>query len=173
MLELALLGLLREAPVHGYELRKQLVLRLGGLRAYSYGSLYPALRRLTRAGLIVEESGSPSKRARKVYRITAEGKERLDELLAEAGPHAWDDEGFGIHLAFFARTPTETRMRILEGRRRCVEERREGMRSALTKAGEQIDRYTKQLQQLGLDACEREVRWLNELIENEKKETGP
>jgi hypothetical protein len=63
-------------------------------------------------------------------------------------------------------------MRILEGRRRCVEERREGMRSALAKAGEQIDRYTRQLQQLGLDSCEREVRWLNELIENEKKETG-
>jgi len=172
VLELALLGLLREAPVHGYELRKQLVLRLGGLRAYSYGSLYPALRRLTRAGLIVEESGSPAKRARKVYRITAEGKERFDEMLAEAGPHAWDDEGFGVHLAFFASTPTETRMRILEGRRRCVEERREGMRSALAKAGEQIDRYTRQLQQLGLDSCEREVRWLNELIENEKKETG-
>ena len=106
MLELALLGLLREAPVHGYELRKQLVLRLGGLRAYSYGSLYPALRRLTRAGLIVEESGSAAKRARKVYRITAEGKERFDEMLAEAGPHAWDDEGFGVHLAFFASTPT-------------------------------------------------------------------
>jgi prefoldin subunit 5 len=64
-------------------------------------------------------------------------------------------------------------MRILEGRRRAVEERREGMRSALAKAGQQIDRYTRQLQQLGPDACEREVRWLNELIENEKKETGP
>jgi hypothetical protein len=36
VLELALLGLLREAPVLGYELRKQLALRLGGLRAYSY-----------------------------------------------------------------------------------------------------------------------------------------
>lgn len=177
MLELALLGLLRESPIHGYELRKQLVLRLGGFRAYSYGSLYPALRRLTRAGLIVEEEGpvdaARPKRARRVYRITAEGKERLDELLAESGPHAWDDEGFGVHLAFFSRTPTETRMRILEGRRRAVEERREGMRSALAKAGEQIDRYTRQLQQLGLDACEREVRWLNELIESERAEQGP
>jgi DNA-binding PadR family transcriptional regulator len=177
VLELALLGLLRESPVHGYELRKQLVLRLGGIRAYSYGSLYPALRRLTRAGLIAEEAGpveaTHSKRARRVYRITAEGKERLDELLAESGPHAWDDEGFGIHLAFFSRTPTETRMRILEGRRRAVEERREGMRFALTKAGEQIERYTRELQQLGLDACEREVRWLNELIESERAEQGP
>ncbi|ODU18732.1 MAG: PadR family transcriptional regulator, partial [Pseudonocardia sp. SCN 72-51] len=139
MLELAILGLLNEASMHGYELRKQIGLRLGGFRAFSYGSLYPALRRLTRAGLIVEDvdqpvpettSGTWSRRSRKVYRITAEGKERFADLLADAGPQAWDDETFGVHLAFFSRTPAETRMRILEGRRRAVEERREGIRAA-------------------------------------------
>jgi hypothetical protein len=72
-----------------------------------------------------------------------------------------------VHLAFFSRTPAETRMRILEGRRRAVEERREGLRTALARAGEQIDRYTRELHQLGLDASEREVRWLNELIADE------
>lgn len=177
MLELAILGLLHEAPVHGYELRKQLGLRLGGFRVFSYGSLYPALRRLTRAGLIVEdpdqalgEAGSWSRRGRRVYRITAEGKERFAELLSESGPQTWDDDGFGVHLAFFSRTPAEARMRILEGRRRAVEERREGLRSALGRAGEQIDRYTRELHQLGLDSTEREVRWLNELIANERAE---
>jgi DNA-binding PadR family transcriptional regulator len=173
VLELAILGLLREAPVHGYELRKQLGLRLGGFRIFSYGSLYPALRRLTVAGLIVEEpeepSGARSRRSRRVYRITAEGKERFAELLSESGPQAWDDDGFGVHLAFFSRTPAEARMRILEGRRRAVEERREGIRSALAKAGEQIDRYTRELHQLGLDTSEREVRWLNELIAKERE----
>lgn len=174
MLELAVLGLLHEAPVHGYELRKQLGLRLGAFRAFSYGSLYPALRRLTRAGLIVEEpeavTGARSRRSRRVYRITAEGKERFSELLAESGPQAWDDDGFGVHLAFFSRTPAEARMRILEGRRRTVEERREGLRRTLAKAGEQIDRYTRELHQLGLDTSEREVRWLNELIATERAE---
>ncbi len=173
VLELAILGLLREAPVHGYELRKQLGLRLGGFRVFSYGSLYPALRRLTVAGLIVEEpeepSGARSRRGRRVYRITAEGKERFAELLSESGPQAWDDDGFGVHLAFFSRTPAEARMRILEGRRRAVEERREGIRTALAKAGEQIDRYTRELHQLGLDTSEREVRWLNELIAEERE----
>lgn len=175
MLDLAILGLLYEAPLHGYELRKQLSIRLGGLRLFSYGSLYPALRRLTRAGLIEEdpeqparEPGSWSRRSRKVYRITAEGKERFAELLADSGPHAWDDEEFGVHLAFFSKTPAETRMRILEGRRRAVEERREGLRSALARAGEQIDRYTRELHRLGLEATEREVRWLNELIQQER-----
>ncbi|RTL63013.1 MAG: PadR family transcriptional regulator [Pseudonocardiaceae bacterium] len=179
MLELAILGLLNEASMHGYELRKQIGLRLGGFRAFSYGSLYPALRRLTRAGLIVEDvdqpvpettSGTWSRRSRKVYRITAEGKERFADLLADAGPQAWDDETFGVHLAFFSRTPAETRMRILEGRRRAVEERREGIRAALGRAGEQIDRYTRELHQLGLDSTDREVRWLNELISREQAE---
>jgi DNA-binding PadR family transcriptional regulator len=176
VLELAILGLLHEAPVHGYELRKQLGLRLGGFRVFSYGSLYPALRRLTRAGLIVEDPEQPpeaatwSRRGKRVYRITAEGKERFAELLSESGPQAWDDDGFGVHLAFFSRTPAEARMRILEGRRRAVEERREGLRSTLAKAGEQIDRYTRELHQLGLDTSEREVRWLNELIASEQAE---
>jgi DNA-binding PadR family transcriptional regulator len=176
VLELAILGLLNEASVHGYELRKQLRLRLGGFRVFSYGSVYPALRRLTRAGLIVEEAEPAeadttwSRRARRVYRITAEGKERFAGMLAESGPQAWDDDGFGVHLAFFSRTPADVRMRILEGRRRRVEERREGLRSALGRAGEQIDRYTRELHKLGLDSTEREVRWLNELIEHERAE---
>lgn len=170
VLELAILGLLHEAPVHGYELRKQLGQRLGGFRAFSYGSLYPALRRLTRAGLIVEDPEPWSRRGRRVYRITADGKERFAELLSNCGPQTWDDESFGVHLAFFSRTPAEARMRILEGRRRAVEERREGLRTTLAKAGEQIDRYTRELQQLGLDTSEREVRWLNELIATERAE---
>lgn len=179
MLELAILGLLQEAPVHGYELRKRLSLRLGSCGFCSYGSLYPALRRLTRAGLIVEApeqrqpdaaTGTWARRGRRVYRLTVDGKERLAELLSESGPATWDDESFGVHLAFFSRTPAEARLRILEGRRRAMEERREGLRSALGRAGEQIDRYTGQLHRLGLDACEREVRWLNELIANERAE---
>ena len=177
MLELAVLGLLHETPMHGYELRKQLHARLGSLRAYSWGSVYPTLRRLQRAALIIEREpgedppagrGSWGRRGRRVYEITAEGKDRLDELLGEAGPHAHDDDSFGVHLAFFARTPAEVRMRILEGRRRRVEERREGMRATLTRAGEHIDRYTRELHRLGLDSTEREVRWLDELIDHER-----
>ncbi len=62
-------------------------------------------------------------------------------------------------------------MRILEGRRRQVEERREGLRTSMGRAGEQIDRYTHQLHRLGLETSEREVRWLNELIVAEEFDT--
>ncbi|CAL9663567.1 PadR family transcriptional regulator [Saccharothrix sp. NPDC042600] len=174
MLEFAILGLLHEAPMHGYELRKRLHELLGAFRAFSYGTLYPTLRRLQRAGWIVEEAPEEARtwgrRARKVYKLTAEGKERFADLLSNAGPQTWDDDSFGVHLAFFSRTPAEIRMRILEGRRRRVEERREGLRTALSGASERIDRYTRELHRMGLESTEREVRWLNELIAHEQAE---
>jgi DNA-binding PadR family transcriptional regulator len=183
-LEFAILGLLHEGPMHGYELRKQLATKLGAIRAaISYGTLYPTLRRLQLAGWITEAGEAPatddavppltSRRGRVVYKITAEGKERFGELLAEAGPETWEDAGFGVHFAFFARTDQATRLRILEGRRRKVEERREGLRDVLARAAERLDAYTLELQRHGLDACEREVRWLEELIANERSGRTP
>jgi len=184
MLELAILGLLQEHPMHGYELRKELATKLGTIRAaISYGTLYPTLKRLQTAGWIGEaEEASPatgeipaltSRRGRVVYRITAEGKERFAELLAQTGPETYDDAGFGVHFAFFARTDRATRLRILEGRRRRIEERREGLRDVLARASERLDAYTLELQRHGLDACEREVRWLEELIANERSGRAP
>ena len=179
MLELAVLGVLYDDPMHGYELRKRLTCLLGAFHACSFGSLYPTLRRLQHSGFIVEDNERPeelragrgnawTRRARRVYKLTADGKERLAALLADAGPQTWEDGGFGVHLAFFSRTPAEVRMRILEGRRRRVEERREGLRAALARTGNQIDRYTLELHRMGLDTSEREVRWLNELIAHEQ-----
>lgn len=183
MLELAVLGLLCESPMHGYELRKQLTTKLGAIRAaISYGSLYPTLRRLQSDGWITEAPPKvdgaevpplTSRRGRVVYQITAEGKERFQELLAQAGPETYDDTGFGIHFAFFARTDSATRLRILEGRRRRVEERREGLRDVLARAAERLDAYTLELQRHGLEAAEREVRWLEELIANERSGLPP
>src|SRR5262245_12218941 len=175
MLELAILGLLLESPMHGYELRKRLTGLLGAFRAFSYGSLYPALRRMQLDGLIVEDAppGTPMRRrARRVYRLSDEGRKRFSELVADTGPQNYTDDGFGVHLAFFNRTPAEARMRILEGRRRQVEERREGLREAVARASSSFDRYTRQLHQLGLESSEREVKWLNELIAAERTAQG-
>src|SRR5437588_12227622 len=103
MLDLAVLGLLKDQPLHGYELKKRLGDTLGFLWGVSYGSLYPALRRLERAGAIeivaprseapappMPATGSidgetaaarlrrlpkPSRRTRKQYRLNPRGEE--------------------------------------------------------------------------------------------------
>jgi DNA-binding PadR family transcriptional regulator len=170
VLELAVLGLLNESPMHGYELNKRLKSVLGPFRAISYGTLYPCLSSLQSAGYIATDDSAAEvgKRKKTTYKLTAEGKERLQEQLAEGGPSAWDDESFGVRFAFFSQTDAETRLRILEGRRSRLEERQEKATSSLSSARDRIDRYTLELQRHGLESVEREVRWLNELIATER-----
>lgn len=170
VLEFAILGLLHDSPMHGYELRKRLGSALGTFRAFSYGSLYPALKQMTAAGYIVADTSTagPGRRSKIVYRLTAEGKEHFQNLVGESGPAAWEDDAFGVHLAFFARTDAEVRLRILEGRRSRLEERLDTLRTSLRMARERVDNYTLALQEHGLDSVEREVRWLNELIKTER-----
>src|SRR3954454_7786787 len=175
VLELAILGLLHDSPMHGYELRKRLNALLGAFRALSYGTLYPALKSLLSEGLIREaghlDGPAPplaGKRARIVYELTAEGKERFNSLVREPGPAAWEDETFDVHFAFFARTDAATRLQILEGRRIRLQERLDGVRQSMTRNRERRDSYTLELQRHGLESVEREVRWLSELIDTER-----
>jgi DNA-binding PadR family transcriptional regulator len=177
LLELAILGLLHDSPMHGYELRKRLNAVLGAFRPLSYGTLYPCLRDLSGRGWITEASGTASsvapagptsRRARIVYELTAAGKDQFQSLVSQSGPSAWEDETFDVHFAFFSRTQAEVRLRILEGRRSRLEERLEAIRAAAARGRERLDLYTAELQRHGLDSAEREVRWLSELIETER-----
>jgi len=180
VLEFAILGLLHETPMHGYELRKDLNILLGSFRALSYGSLYPCLKRLEASGLIKGSSGNDSprphalsgRRARIVYQLTAAGKEHFNDVAAHAGPTTWEDEGFGVRFAFFARTDSDTRLRILEGRRTRLTERLESVRQSMARTRERMDEYTLELQRHGLEQVEREVQWLEGLIVSERSRSA-
>ena len=185
LLELAILGLLNESPLHGYELRKRLNAVLGAFRVLSYGTLYPCLRELVTRGWIAEDAaakslpgslngaaGPGSRRARIVYELTDDGLAQFQSMLSQSGPAAWEDDTFNVHFSFFARTQSDVRLRILEGRRTRLEERLDSFRSAAAQRRERLDLYTSELQRHGLESAEREVRWLSELIETERS-TAP
>jgi DNA-binding PadR family transcriptional regulator len=170
-IELAVLGLLHEAPMHGYELRKRLNLMLGWGRVLSYGSLYPALKKMLRASLIEETTASSttvSRRPRIVYQLTEQGNAEFERLMCEVGPTAWEDDNFDIRFAFFGRTDMEIRLRVLEGRRSRLQERLERVQKELAMTQQEVDRYAAELQRHGVESVEREVRWLSELINAER-----
>jgi DNA-binding PadR family transcriptional regulator len=176
-LELAVLGLLHESPMHGYELRKQVNGVLGWTRLLSYGSLYPTLKRMLRAGWIAEHVGGPeagvvSRRQRIVYELTPAGDDEFKQLLADVGPAAWEDDSFDVRFAFFSRTDVEARLRILEGRRSRLQERLDRVQQQLDRTQRQMDRYTTELRRHGVESVEREVRWLSDLINAERDGNG-
>ena len=149
MLDLAILGLLHEQELHGYEIRRRLRDELGLFANISFGSLYPALSRLEsagavtvtestgsaatvppipptgslggeRAGLRARRAGAPrtTKRSRKVYRITDEGRALFERLLDAEEPAGTDDaRSFGLRLAFARHLAPSARLALLEHRR--------------------------------------------------------
>ncbi len=175
VLSLAILGMLAEQPLHGYQIRKRLGGELGPFRALSYGSLYPCLKRMLGAGLIAADESEAdavraggSKRSRIAYRLTEAGQARLADELASSGASSWDDETFDVRFSLFGKTDSATRLRILEGRRTRLAERLEEVAEGLARMRDRHDAYTAELQRHGLERVEREVEWLDKLIENER-----
>ena len=171
-LEFALLGLLSQNELHGYELRKCLTTIYGPFRALSFSVLYPQLRRMLDAGLIEEsfsEDGGISRRSRIVYRLSEKGKARFARLTETVSPDTWEDEGFEIRFAFFSPTSSKNRVRILEGRHRRLKEKAEILRGELEKSPIGIDKYLEEWRRHSLESADREIVWLEDMIKTERK----
>ena len=171
-LEFALLGLLSQGPLHGYELRKRMSAIYGPFRALSFSVLYPQLRKMLVAELIKEsftDAGGLSRRSRIVYELTQKGKDKFAQLMQSASPDTFEDEGFEVRFAFFGPTPKTNRVRILEGRHRKLVEKAELVRNDLAKIPEGIDAYLVEWRRHSLDSAEREIAWLEKMIKTEKK----
>ena len=171
MLELAVLGLLKERSMHGYQLKKSLSETLGPFWQVSYGALYPALKRLRLQGAVEQVYPKTQVgRRRNVYRITAEGERQFAELLETGGEReTTDDNGFRVRLAFFRYLKPETRIGVLERRKAALGLRLADLRERLTAFREPSDGYTLSLMRHGLDSTERDITWLDGMIEAERR----
>ena len=173
-LELAVLGLLKDRAMHGYELRKQLSAMLGPLWQVSWGSLYPTLRRLARAGAVeIDQTRSRTARSSKqslggrrrtVYTITPEGEEMFARLLEEEDVPVVDSERFSLKLAFFRYLRPEKRVTVLERRRAHLQEKLAEFRANLRNYRERMDGYAVLLQSHDMAATENDIAWIDELI---------
>jgi DNA-binding PadR family transcriptional regulator len=169
VIELAILGLLKEQSMHGYQLSRELAEQLGGLWRVSFGSLYPTLRRLERDGAIEAPGGAGGARRKTVYQITPKGEQLFLDLLEEAPQEGaqTEDTRFRVRLAFFRYLPPETRIRLLERRRAGLQERLAEVKAHLREPGI-TDDYQRALMEHGRKAIEADIAWLAELTQGER-----
>ncbi|MEX2275184.1 MAG: PadR family transcriptional regulator [Actinomycetota bacterium] len=171
MLELAILGLLKERSMHGYQLSKRLTDTLGFWRV-SYGSLYPTLRRLDQQGAVEKVFDQVEVGRRKnVYRITEKGEKLFFELLQDANTETGEDR-FRVRLAFFKYLAPEARIRLLERRRTFLEERLGTIEASLSGDRDGTDTYTRALMEHGAESTEQDIAWLDDLIQAERNIAG-
>jgi DNA-binding PadR family transcriptional regulator len=84
-LDLLLLAVLAPGPAHGYAIIEELRRRSGGAFDMPEGTVYPALHRLEREGLLASRWADEAGRRRRVYALTEPGRAALREQQAEWG----------------------------------------------------------------------------------------
>jgi DNA-binding PadR family transcriptional regulator len=196
MNELAILGLLKDQDMHGYELRKQLA-ELGGPRAtMSFGSLYPALGRLERAGYVKAVTSTTTRPATppspmsgslagelaafRAHRRTqpprrgSRGKKvyGLTDVGAErlhellVDADVSDDRDFALRLTFFLTLNPAERLALLRHRRDVLLRRRDERRGAARSS--RLNRYLRSSIERDTETITADLDWLDRLIATEQ-----
>ncbi|MEQ4716178.1 PadR family transcriptional regulator [Nonomuraea sp. B19D2] len=121
MLELAILGFLRDQPLHGYDLRTRVAALMGHVRPVADGTLYPAIKRMAAAGWLLRnhEPGLVAAPRRMLY-LTVEGRQELERRLREPGELDISDENRWFTLLAFLRHLDEPKEQAAVLRRRLA-----------------------------------------------------
>lgn len=193
MIELVILGMLKDSPLHGYELRRRVRQQLGMFTRASFGSLYPALGRLLSIGAVKESIPTANKlsiptgslsaekaiwksygskvpamrnsKSKRIYEITPKGERLLDELLN----NNWDSEdakSFLVRIAFGKYLSNAARLKLLRNRVAFVEKTIEELQEELKNLKED-ETYLRAIKTRFLVLSLAEQQWLSELIKQE------
>jgi DNA-binding PadR family transcriptional regulator len=199
MLDMAILGLLEERDLHGYEIRRQLREHLGLLANVSFGSIYPALTRLEKSGAVVAVEGSTSEaaptatapptgslsgelavlRARR-HSPTRSRRGRKVYRITDAGRQLFaellaggspvdDARSFGLRLAFARHLAPQGRLSLLERRRAQLVQRL----GEAENARDDLDVYARSVVQHTAEGVARDINWLDTLIAAERAALVP
>ncbi len=195
MLDVAILGLLMDRDHHGYEVRSQLRERLGVSANVSFGSIYPALARLERHGLVeavapaapraaaistgslageraslrtLRTSAGLGRRGCKVYRITERGRQEFQALLAD--PTTVDDgRTFSLRVALARYLTPALRVRLLERRRQDLLERLAEVRQGADNPD--LDAYARSVMSHAAHSVELDLEWIDDLLSIERSDS--
>ena len=172
-----ILGFVRNEPRSGYEIKALVDNSTRFFWAASYGQIYPELKRLAEAGLIVGSDVPTGGRKRTVYEITADGEEELKAWLRQP-PDVFEMRDEGLLKLFFAdalpRDEAVAILRSMRERRRAVNEQLQALKQM---KGELDDPFPMIVLQGGLeftewfaDWCERmEAQLLDAALEERSK----
>jgi DNA-binding PadR family transcriptional regulator len=173
------LGVLMDAPAHGYSIRKQLEAVFSKEFGLNDGQLYPALAKLETQGFIekevVEQQRSPTKH---LYRVTEKGRDAfarwLDGADSDTGGERrsffWRDE-FLQRANFFARLEPEAAAAQIRERLSQTELRAERLATRLDDSKSEADPFRRMILAYGVRLQRMRREWLEELLAEATKQS--
>jgi DNA-binding PadR family transcriptional regulator len=196
MLDLAILGLLEERDLHGYEIRRQLREQLGLLANVSFGSIYPALTRLEKSGAVVAtEGGGPESAGAPAVTAPPTGSLSGERAVLRARRHSPTRARRGRKVYRITDAGRELFAELLAGSGATDDARSFGLRLAFARhlapqarlallehrrallvqrlaeaeaARTDLDVYARSVVQHTADGVARDISWLDTLIASER-----
>lgn len=168
-LSLAILGLIRQQPQTGYDIRKLFATTPLGHFSNSPGAIYPALKRIENAGWIRGRTGRGKTRQRVVYEITTRGLRVLTEHLSQAVTQ--DDIMGGMEdlmLRFAFMDPVigrEATLRFLRELASLIETHVASLRGYLAGVRDFLPACGRLAMENGIEGYEMNARWARRAIE--------
>jgi len=157
MIDTAILGLLHEDESHGYGIRGRLIDM--GFWRISFGSIYPALRRLQKAQAI--ESADIDPKGRKIHRLTQRGRDILRDQMIDSDSID-NSSAFRVRINFLDLLPSADRVEVLTHRCELLKSRIASIDTKNTKS-----RYALSEKHHRINTMKHDIEWLEGLIDTE------
>lgn len=173
MIELVTLGMLMEGKMSGYDIKKLTEQSVGIFYKMSYGSLYPALKRLVQSGFVTEEETNDSKN-KKIYSITDEGRSHFMQWLRE--PLQSNKREYLIKIFFYDYLDEAVKKQNLIAYQQSIAQhiaQMEVVQSIVSKELEQLEDkeqyyYRVSVMHYGVNFFKMENEWLKKIIDKEE-----
>lgn len=170
MVEQVILGMLMQGKMSGYDIKKTTEQTVGLYFTISYGSLYPALKRLVESDMVIEEETNNSKN-KKLYELTEAGRQNFLSWLHE--PLQSNRREYLVKIFFYDYLDQDTRVRNLQlfmHEQTAVLSRIEAVERIVAQELTQIPNkddyyYRMSVMHYGLQFYRMELDWLKQLIE--------
>jgi DNA-binding PadR family transcriptional regulator len=168
-----LLGFLMHKSMTGYDLKKRFSLSFSFFSGLSYGSIYPALKKMEKLGLVTKEveiqDGAPN---RKVYTVTEAGRKAFLNSLKSPLPPVEPKSAFLMRLFFFGHLAPEEREPIVRHYLDAVKRLRSELKSIQPEVASRADRFQYLCFNFGLRSLSDLERNLSLIVDALKEETA-
>jgi PadR family transcriptional regulator, regulatory protein AphA len=154
----AILGLLAQRPMSGYDLKRTVDRTIRHFWAASYGQIYPELKRLEDQGLIAGRSEPTGERQRRVYELTEGGRAALEGWLTSDVELVDELRDEGMLKLFFSDALPEQRIENIRAMRLSTERKLEQLNQLRSHAQEMRTGPALTLD-LGITSCQSFIKW--------------
>lgn len=157
----AILGLLNQRPMHGYEIKKEFEQSVSFIWSINIGQLYTLLKKMEEEKSIIKEIVTQENRPDKlVYEITDKGKSELNDWLSTPVSRRQTKDEFFLKMMFLAQTDKEEAKQFIKEQTASLEEQFNSLNQVKNNHGDKTDKFMSLLLEASIMHFQVDIEWL-------------